>query len=138
MNEQHNVGVVKDAYAAFGRGDIDAVIASLDPEVAWTVNGPRQIRLMVPRHGRDGVAGFFKDLAEDQEVLAFEPREFVAQDDRVVALGHYSWRVRATGRIAESDWVHVFTLRDGKVRRFDEFTDSSKFAEAYGLAAAPA
>ena len=66
-----------------------------------------------------------------QEPRQFEPKEFVAQGDKVVALGHYAWHVRSTGREWESDFAHVFTVEDGKVRRFQEYTDSAALAEAF-------
>ena len=49
---------------------------------------------------------------------AFEPREFIAHGDKVVALGHYAWRVKSTGREFGGDFAHVFTMSNGKVIRF--------------------
>ena len=39
--------------------------------------------------------------------------------------------MRKTGRSVASDWVHIFTVRDGKVVAFREFTDTAQFAEAF-------
>jgi hypothetical protein len=50
-------------------------------------------------------AGLAK-LAEKQEAEQFEPGEFVAQGDKVVALGHYRWRIKSTGHSYPSDWAH--------------------------------
>ena len=58
-------------------------------------------------------------------------REFVAQGDKVAALGHYAWHVKSTGRGWESDFVHVLTVRDGKVTRFQEYTSTAAFVEAF-------
>jgi ketosteroid isomerase-like protein len=38
--------------------------------------------------------------------------------------------MRGSGRQVASDWVHIFTIKDGKVAAFDEFTDTARFAEA--------
>ena len=46
-------------------------------------------------------------------------------------LGHYAATMRKTGRKAASDWVHIFTVRDGKVAAFLEFTDTAEFARAW-------
>jgi uncharacterized protein len=46
-------------------------------------------------------------------------------------LGHYAWTVRKTGKATSADWCHVFTVKDGKVSEFREFTDTASFAEAY-------
>src|SRR5207244_2583561 len=69
--------------------------------------------------------------AEHEEATDFSPREFFAAEDRVFALGHYAWKIRKTGRAVASDWVHVFTIRGGKIVAFREFNDTAQFAEAY-------
>ena len=46
-------------------------------------------------------------------------------------LGSYSLTIKKTGRPVKSEWAHVFTLRDGKVTRFREHTDTAQFAEGY-------
>jgi ketosteroid isomerase-like protein len=46
-------------------------------------------------------------------------------------LGHYDGTVKKNGKRADSDWVHVFTVKDGKVVHFREFTDTAKFADAW-------
>ncbi len=66
----------------------------------------------------------------------FEPREFFAQDDTVVVLGHYRFRVKTTGIAYDTDWAMVWKLRDGKVVRFDIHDDSA--TEAAALRGTPA
>jgi ketosteroid isomerase-like protein len=83
------------------------------------------------RTGKASLADFFSMLAQDQEALLFEPRQFVAQGDLVVALGGYRWRVKATGREVASDFAHVFTVRNGRIVRFQEFMDTARFVAAY-------
>lgn len=63
--------------------------------------------------------------------MQFEPQEFVAQGDKVVSLGHYTWRTKTTNRDFESDFAHVFTVRDGKIVGFREFMDTVTVARAY-------
>jgi ketosteroid isomerase-like protein len=77
------------------------------------------------------VGQFFQTLSDTQEVRQLELREFVAQDDTVIALGHYAWHVRSTGREWESDFAHVLTVRDGKVTRFQEYTDTAALGDAF-------
>jgi ketosteroid isomerase-like protein len=127
-----NIAFVQSLYAAFGRGDIKAVIAGLAADVDWIVNGRRKdYPTLGSWKGQEGVQKFFEGVAEHQEAVEFTPREFFAADDRVCVLGHYAWKIRKTGRSAASDWAHVFTVRNGKVVKFREFTDTAQFAEAY-------
>ena len=74
---------------------------------------------------------FFASLVDTQEVQHFDPREFIAQGDKVVALGHYAWRVKSSGREFGGDFAHVFTVHDGKVLRFHEYMDTAAAAAAH-------
>jgi len=80
------------------------------------------------------VAKFFQDLAGSLEFLRFEPGEFIARGDKVVALGHFVGSMKATGRSFESDWAMVFTVRDGLITRFMEFADSAGIYAAFSAA----
>ena len=70
-------------------------------------------------------------LVDTQEVQHFDPREFIALGDKVVALGHYAWRVKSTGREFGGDFAHVFTVLDGRVIRFHEYMDTAAAAAAH-------
>ena len=135
MAEQQNVKVVQDAFAAFGRGDIPTLLDNLSDNVEWFLPGEGMIPQAGAYRGRDGVARFFQTLNQTTEFLAFEPREFIAQGDRVIALGWYRGKAKATGRSFEADWVMSFSLRDGKVLKFQEFTDTAAIAPAYAASA---
>ena len=127
-----NIAFIQSLYAAFGRGDINTVIAGVAADVDWTVNGRRKDYPMLGNwKGQDGVKKFFEGVTEHEEVVEFSPREFFAADDRVCVLGHYAWKIRKTGRSVASDWAHIFTVRNGKVVKFREFNDTAQFAEAY-------
>lgn len=80
-----NIAFVQSLYAAFGRGDIAAVINGLAPDVDWDVNGRRQdYPLLGNWQGRAGVEKFFQGVAQQQETIEFTPREFFAAGDRVM------------------------------------------------------
>jgi|SRR5947209_3343305 len=132
MSEQQNVQLVQDAYAAFKRGDITSVLNHMSADAGWHLPGtPDLIPIMGERKGRDQIAAFFTKLAETQEAELFEPQEFVAQGDKVVVTGQYRWRVKATARSFSSDWVHVFTVKNGKVTDFREYFDTNAAVNAY-------
>lgn len=133
MNEEKNTQLVRDAYAAFKRGDIPAVLKEMSDDVAWFLPGPKDIvPISGQRRGRAEVGAFFATLAETQEPEEFEPTELIAQGEMVVALGHYRWRVKATGRRFESDFAHVFTIKNGKVVKFHEYFDTYAGVQAFG------
>ena len=108
MSEQGNVQVIQAAYAAFERGDIQSILDSLSERVEWI--GPEVEPVAGTYRGRDEVGGFFRKVHEIAEFSRFEPREYVAQGDRVIALGSYRAKVRSTGRFYECDWAMAFTI----------------------------
>ena len=132
MHEAQNTKVVQEAYAAFGRGDVQGVLDTLQPDVAWQpiTGASAAVPMAGARRGTAAVGEFFATLAKSLTFEVFEPREFVAQGDKVVVLGYYKAKT-ASGRAFASDWVMIFTVANGKVARFQEFTDVAALNAAF-------
>jgi ketosteroid isomerase-like protein len=126
-----NIALVQSLYAAFQRGDIGAIVGAAIHETVWQVHGrPKDHPSIGVHKGPQGVQAFFGIVAETQDVSAFAPREFYAAGETVFVRGHYAWTMRKTGKPVSSEWLHMFTVRDGKLLGFEEFTDTAQFAEA--------
>src|SRR5512132_1501163 len=114
MGEAENTKVVQEAYAAFGRGDVQGILDRLDDGVVW--KGVYGAASYVPtageRRGKAAVKRFFEQVAESVNFSRFEPKEFIATDDKVVALGHYT-ATTSIGKRFDADFAMVFTLRNG-------------------------
>jgi ketosteroid isomerase-like protein len=138
MSEARNTETVKECYAAFQRGDVATILSKLDDNVEW--EGVKGTEGVVPhagvRHGRGAVTEFFQIVGSSLEFHAFEPKEFIAQGETVVAVGSYRATVKSTKKSIASDWVMIFNFRDGKIIRFRELTDSAQVVRAYGAAVA--
>lgn len=132
MSDQ-NVQEVQQAYAAFGRGDIDGILSRLTDDVDWQFLGPLEIPTAGVRHGKAAVAKFFQQVNDTWQFERFEPRQFIAQGDMVVALGYYSGTVKASRRPFASEWAHVFTMKGGKATRFREYADTANLLGALAL-----
>ena len=132
MQSPNNTEIVQSAYAAFGRGDIQAILALLDDNVTW--KGMYGAGPHVPtggvRRGKAAVGEFFKQLAENVKFSQFEPREFIATGEKVVTLGHFT-AATPKNKQFDADFAMVFTLRNGRVIGFQEFTDSAAVNAAY-------
>jgi ketosteroid isomerase-like protein len=133
MSEAENTRVVQDAYAAFGRGDITTLLGYMTDDVHWrpVIGTAKHVPFSGERTGKAGVAEFFKQVAESEDFQQFEPREFIAQGDTVVALGHYRAVAKATGAMFDCDFAMVFAIRDGRIAAFREFTDSAAVNAAF-------
>lgn len=136
MSTEQNIQIVRQAYENFQRGDIQALLNMMAEDIDWRLPEIENVPFSGSKKGRDEVTGFFASLADSQESLAFEPLEFVAQNDKVVALGRYNWRVKGTGREYSGDWAHVFTIRDGRITGFHEYMDTAAAGSAYQKASA--
>jgi len=133
MNEDINVKSVKDAYMAFQDRNIPALLRCLTDDVQWFEVGPQDV---IPtaglRKGRKQVEEFFTTLEATEDVQSFRPQNFIAQGDMVVVLGELTSRVRSTGSVINSPWVHVFKVSAGKISEFRSFYDSAAAVTAYG------
>ena len=89
--------------------------------------------------GRDEVAQFFGQMAEVQDVVEYQPEEFIAQGDTVVVLGRFTMHVKATGKDSRSRWAHVWKVENGRASYVREYVDTLAVSQAHGMpnAAAP-
>ncbi|MFB9995310.1 nuclear transport factor 2 family protein [Deinococcus oregonensis] len=132
MTTTGNRETIQALYEAFGRGDIPAVLASLDVQVEWTEaeGGPYGGTF----HGPEAVLqNVFIKLGTEWDGFTATPRQLVTGDDTVVMLGEYTGTYRATGKSLRSPVVHAWTLQDGKIIRFVQYTDTVLFQRALEL-----
>ena len=75
--------------------------------------------------GKKRFSEFLTGLASVAEFEQFEPREFIAQRDKVVVNVFERARHKATGRAVDNDYVHIYTMRDGKITALRIFEDTA-------------
>jgi ketosteroid isomerase-like protein len=130
MSEQ-NKAIVQEIYNNFKIGNIEALLNRLSDDIAWDLPEIKNVPFGGKRTGRASVGEFFSSVGASQDSLRFEPRELIAEGDKVVSLGYYEWKVKANGRTFDADFAHVFTIRNGKVVAFHEYTDTAAAADAH-------
>ena len=126
-----SIGMVQELYAAFARRDIQAMLARLAPDVVWSEPENPFNPAAGTHHGHQGFLEWVQIGREAEDIEILEPRQFLANKDTVAVVGHMRCRAKQTGRVYESDFVHVVTLRDGKIVRFQEFFDTYTAGEAF-------
>jgi hypothetical protein len=129
MSTQENAQIVKDAFAAAGRGDKQGLLALSAEDVEWIVPG-EEWPLAGTHRGHAGLADLFQKTSEIVETSFPEPPEFVAQGDRVLVLGVSRGRVKATNKTFEDHFVFAITVRDGKLTNIREYIDTEALARA--------
>ena len=135
MEEQNNIQLIKDHFAAFGRGDLQSALNMVADNVDWqspvTRSQPTEITWAVPRHSREEVMQFFKELADKVQPEKFEIIGFIAQGDKVVVEGSNKGKIKSTGKSYEHDWVMVFILRDGLIVNHRHYYDTADVTIAF-------
>src|ERR1700720_1942824 len=137
MSTQENVQIVKDFFAAMGRGDEQGLLAISAEDIEWII--PGEWPLAGTHRGHAGLADLLQKASEMVETSYPEPPEFVAQGDRVLVVGVATGKIKATNRAFRDDWVFAITVQNGKVTKIREYIDTQALArasqrEASGLA----
>jgi uncharacterized protein len=131
MNSEH-VEMLRQIYDAFARGDVPAVLNSLDPQIRWNEAEGFVYADGNPYVGHDAVVqqGVFGRLGGEWDALAVQPGTFLPTPDGVVTLGRYSGTYKQTGRRLDAQFAHVWRVTDGKIHEFQQFTDTAQFSRA--------
>jgi ketosteroid isomerase-like protein len=128
---QADIEMLRAGYEAFNRGDWDDVFREAHPnfelKTADRVTNPGTYR------GVDEVRRFFEDLFEPFEEVFSEPQEFFERDNQIAVVVLVRLRPRGSSAVVENRIGHVWTIRDGKVARFEIFPEREKALEAIGL-----
>jgi uncharacterized protein len=128
MSIQENVQIVKDVFAAIGRGDVQSLLALSAEDIEWIT--PGEWALAGTRRGHAGLADLLQMQSETTETSFPEPLEFVAQGDRVLVVGFSTGKVKATNRTFEDHFVIAITVRNGKLTNIREYIDTLALARA--------
>lgn len=121
---------VKRFYDLLAAGDGAAALSLRHPEIEWT-EAERTPYFAGPMHGVDAVVrGLFEPLARDFDGFTITPSDFLHEGSRVVSFGRYSGTAKASGKVMSAPFGHLWTIVDGRLRRFAQFTDSSFWREA--------
>jgi uncharacterized protein len=133
MSIEKNIQTVKDFFAAIGRGDREALLALVAEDIEWIIPG-EDWPLAGTRHGHAGLADLLETASKSIETST-EPREFVAQGDRVLVLGFARGKIKATNKTFEDDWIFAITVRDGRLTNIREYVDTQALARASQMGA---
>jgi len=117
------IDIVRAHYAAAVKKDIQAMMAHVSPQVRWTEMagfpcagtwvGPQAVMINV-----------FAALGRDWDGFHFELEQLINGGEHVVGIGTYHGTYRATGKSMQARVTHVWTLKDGEVVAFEQFTDT--------------
>jgi len=122
VSAEENKTNAREAYEAFGRGDVEAASARLTDDTKWTVGGDNAVSGVYT--GKDEIVGYWGKLAEKSTTV--ETHEFIADGDKVVALTTATF----DGRSVESADVLTYD-GDGNLVAFDNYSDETVANEVF-------
>lgn len=121
--------VVRRQYLASAAGDLDALRATMAPDVEWTemAGFPLAGTYRTP----EGVtANVMAKLAQDWDGWAAHDDTYVVEGEKVVVLARYTATHRGTGKTLDARVAHHFVVRGGLIVRFEQFVDSALVRDA--------
>ena len=125
-----NIQVVEDAYEAFGRGDIDAVVEAMHPEIAWHEAEHSPWHAPGGHHGPTAVlANVFARIPDFFDDFTVDPQAIHDAGATVIVEGRYRAKAAGTNEPLDAEACHVWTVRDGKIAAFRQYTDTCQFRE---------
>lgn len=126
------IAAVQRLYAAYGRGDIEAVLAELSDDVDWAAEASgTSVPWWGAFHGKGEVPRFFKEIVTNVDVTEFDLIGFASSESDVVATIHWTFTVRATGKTASMYMQHWWRFADGKIAFFRGSEDTAQSAAAF-------
>ena len=120
-NAQTPTAVVRRMFAAFGAGDLDALLETVHPDSRWTYYGANPRLSAAEFSGHAAVRRFFARILERLEMSEFDTDEFVVEGDTVVVFGGEAGTVRATGEAFRNVWSQKYVVREGLIVEMAEY-----------------
>ena len=132
MSAEENTRPRPECVSGFRSGDMAAFAEVMADDIEWVDPGdPDDDPNAGTFKGKEAALGWFGGLASTLDYTTFEPREFIAQNDKVVSLVYSEATVRDTGRAFVNHEAQVWTFQDGKLARFQSYHDTAAAAAAH-------
>lgn len=128
----NNVETVKQMYADFGNGNIPGILNVLAEDISWNDAGYPDLPFGSINRKKKEVPEFFKTLSESVNYTKFEPREFVAEGNNVIAIGYHEGTTKPANTKFGHDWVMVWKFdNSGMVKYVKTFVDTNEIAKGF-------
>ncbi len=126
-----NTELVQSAFENFSKGNVAGILDMISDDIVWDMNGPDIIPYAGSRKNKAEVMDFFAKIAATSDFQKFEPQVFVAEGDKVVAMGVAVATVKQTGKQATNRWAMCWTFKDGKAIQYYNYSDTYALAESF-------
>ena len=130
---QQNVELVKSAYAAFARHDIESLFKIFDENIVFNLAENSPYYAGRPLEGQQELSEkLFARIPGDTDNFAIDTQAFHDAGDVVVVQGRYKGRNRNTGLDLDVQLCHIWTVKNGRLTRMDQYVDTLRSSEVFG------
>lgn len=128
----NNVEIIKGIYTSFSQGDIEGILASFDENIVWNEAENFPYADGNPYIGGQAIVeGVFARVGGEWDNFIVDERKVYNMDNNMVLVtGRYKGTNKATGKSINAQLVHHWTLKDGKIIQFQQYTDTKQVADA--------
>lgn len=134
VSSRSNAQRIQSLYDSFASGDVPTVLGSFDPNIVWIEADNINYADRNPYRGPQAIAeGIFMRIGQDWNNFRVNVEQLIDGGENVVALGRYTATNKNTGQPLNAQFVHVWSLRDGKIVRFQQYADTAQFARVTGV-----
>ena len=132
MSEDNsNLVALKEAYRLWHdtkAGSVDHWLNLMTDDVKFRslAEGARNMEFTRLATCKQDVKTYFMGLTTDWEMIHYRVDEYIAQGDRIVALGSCSFKHKRTGKVLDTPKADFHKFRDGKICEFFEFYDTAQ------------
>lgn len=129
---QENIKLIETIYDHFDHRRYDDIIPYFAGDMTWVAADNSPLADQSPYHGPAAIrANVFGRIDAGFEKLTVRIDEIFGADDRVVVLGYYHGRMRGQAEDSDTQLAHIWTVRDGKAVKFQQYIDTYKIAESF-------
>ena len=129
-----NVKLLKNLYDAFARGDIEAVLGAMSPDIRWyEAEGNPYMPSGEAWVGHDALMkNLFMRIDAEWDGFTIHTKSFYGAGDSVIVEARYRGTYKPTGKSIDAQACHVWDFKDAKVTRFQQYTDTGQLQAAMG------
>jgi hypothetical protein len=132
LSSPENMGIIDGLYKAFATGDVPDVLAVMDENIVWNEAEGFPYSDRNPYIGPEAVLnGVFARIGEEWEYWNLTDIQLhEMSNNMVLATLRYKAKHKTSGKTIDSQTAHLWTLKDGKILAFQQYTDTKQAAAA--------
>jgi ketosteroid isomerase-like protein len=127
------IAKLREAYAAFNRGDMDAAVSGLATDIDW--REPAAFPGGGAYRGREAVKGYLAQSRAAWEEGSSEPEQLIPVANRIVVFVHAHFRLKGSGQWQDVRLADVYTIRNGvpvAMRAFADRDEAMRWSRGAG------